>query len=170
MTNEHSENNFMDQNTTQPQSNQGAAVLVGSGTLLGAALLVVEAEVRYWEDAYVDGEEDTEGTLIPLCSGALWKPVIELATGQIQDWPIGKRADIHYKVCDQGQYWLADASGNRRWKYRGDYVPDSLLCVGDRGYGDYIIFSVGPDGVIEEWRTPTLDAEQWECLSPNKGI
>ena len=35
MTNEHSKNNFMDQNTTQPQANQGAAVLVGSGTLLG---------------------------------------------------------------------------------------------------------------------------------------
>jgi hypothetical protein len=34
MTNEPSENNSMEQNTTQPQADQGAAVLVGYGTLL----------------------------------------------------------------------------------------------------------------------------------------
>jgi hypothetical protein len=92
--------------------------------------------------------------------------VIELSTGKIREWPMGTTADIHYKVCDQGQYWLADAAGNRLWKYRGDYVPDHLLCVGDRGYGDYIIMNVGLAGWIEEWGMPDLDPDQWECVSP----
>jgi len=35
MCREHSENNFMDQNTQQPSADQGAAVLVGTGDLLG---------------------------------------------------------------------------------------------------------------------------------------
>jgi hypothetical protein len=35
MCREHSENNFMDKNTQQPSADQGAAVLVGTGDLLG---------------------------------------------------------------------------------------------------------------------------------------
>jgi hypothetical protein len=126
-----------------------------------ASLLIVSAGVRYWEDATVNFEEDTEGSLIPFRSGDLWKPVIELATGKIRGWPQGTIANIHYKVCDAGEYWLADALGSLLWKYLGHYVPDDLLCVGDRGYGDYIIFNVGPDGVIEGWRKPKIDPDRW---------
>lgn len=135
-------------------------------TWLGSSLLIVEAGVRYWEDATVNGQEDTEGTLIPCRSGELWKPIIELATGKIRDWPQGTTADIHYKVCDAGEYWLADAAGKLLRKYKGHYVPDHLLCVGDRGYGDYIIFNVGPDGVIEGWRKPEINESDWLAL-PN---
>jgi len=126
-------------------------------------LLVVSAEVRYWEDADVNGVEDNDGTLIPFRVGEKWCPVVSLITGHILDWPKGTTAKIHYKVCDQGEYWLQDAHGNKA-KWRGCYVPDSLLCVGDDGYGDYIILNVSADGVIEGWKTPRLDGSEWEMV------
>ena len=149
--------------------NDTETVGIGSSAWLGSDLLVVAAGVRYWEDATINGAEDIDGTLVPHRSGNLWKPVIELATGKIRDWPQGTVASIHYKVCDAGEYWLADATGNLTHKYKGDYVPDRLLCVGDRGYGDYIIFNVGPDGVIEGWRKPEIDESDWLALPNTQG-
>ena len=153
------------ENDRKPDNRAGCAV----ADLFGSVLLIVEAEVRYWEDATVNGAEDTEGTLIPRREGDTWKPVIELATGQIRDWPQGTTADIHYKVCDAGEYWLADADGRKRWKWKGHYVPDRLLCVGDKGCGDYIIFKVGASGIIEGWQAPDLAAEDWNS-EPNVEI
>ncbi len=124
--------------------------------------LIVDAEVRYWEDAIVDGKEDTDGTLIPFRSGDSWQPIIALATGKILDWPEGVSADIHYKVCDAGLYWLGDGHGKKLAKWRGHYVPDRYLCVNSRGFGDYIIFRVDPTGMIEGWTTPTIDATEWD--------
>jgi hypothetical protein len=126
-----------------------------------AKMLYVEAEVRYWEDASVNEVEDTEGDLIPLRDGLLWKPTINLENGEILEWPKGTTANIHYKVCDQGEYWLLDAGGNKKYKWRGYYVPDDLLCVGGSGYGDYIIFNVGEDGFIKDWGKPTLKEAEW---------
>lgn len=125
--------------------------------------LMVHAEVRYWEDASVNGVEDNEGTLIPCRNGDSWNPVIQLDNGQILNWPLGTTSDIHYKVCDAGQYFLADAEQKKVAQYKGDYVPD-LLCIGDNGYGDYIIFKVGADGKIEGWEKPVLETEQWGSI------
>lgn len=125
-----------------------------------ARFIEVSAEVRYWEDAYLNGEEDAEGK-IPLRNGVLWEPVIELETGQVQNWPEGVTADVHYKVCDQGEYWLLGAAKQRLAKWKGCYVPNDILCVGDNGYGDYIIFKVGGDSAVIGWKKPSLDAEQW---------
>ena len=36
-----------------------------------AVYLEVEAEVRYWEDATVNGQEDEAGTLIPFKFGSM---------------------------------------------------------------------------------------------------
>lgn len=127
--------------------------------------LMVSAEVRYWEDAEINGVGDTEdGTLIPLKVGDLWKPIIELETGRVMEWPTGTTADIHYKVCDQGEYWLVDADG-KRLKWNGDYVPNDLLAIGDNGYGDYIILKISAAGIIEGWRPPELRPEDWMALS-----
>lgn len=126
-----------------------------------ARYLHVEADVRYWEDATVNGTEDTDGTLIPRRQGDTWKPAIRLADGQILDWPEGTTADIHYKVCDAGEYFLADENHTRIAKYHDSYVPDDLLCVGDTGYGDYIILTVGDDGKIVGWLPPALDGNEW---------
>ncbi len=127
---------------------------------MNATFLEVEAQVRYWEDATVNGQEDTDGTLMPFRFGDKWCPVIRLADGWIVNWPEGTTADVHFKVCDQGEYWLATDTG-RVAKWRGYYVPDDFLCHGDTGYGDYIIFKVGADGKIEGWRQPEIEADSW---------
>jgi hypothetical protein len=118
---------------------------------MSPSILMVDARVRYWEDAEVNGISDDDGNLIPCRVGDSWMPTIELATGVILGWPVGTSAKIHYKVCDDGDYWLADAEGNRLYKWADHYVPDRLLCVGDRGYGDYIILNVMEDGRIAGW-------------------
>ena len=126
-----------------------------------AAYIEIEAEVRYWEDATINGKEDTDGTLVPFRFGKQWCPTIRLADGWIVGWPEGTTADIHYKVCDQGEYWLAAEDG-RVAKWSGYYVPDSFLCHGDTGFGDYIIFKVGADGKIEGWEQPEIEPELWQ--------
>ncbi len=83
----------------------------------------VSAEVRYWEDADVNSVQDDDGSLIPCRNGNLWCPVIRLSDGLIINWDVGREADIHYKVCDQGEYWLLDSTTKRSHKYKGYYVP-----------------------------------------------
>lgn len=104
--------------------------------------------------------------MIPHRAGSRWQPVIELATGQIRNWPEGTTADVFFKVCDDGEYWLADQAGKRLWKWNGHYVPDDLLCIGEQGFGDYIVFRVAANGLIEGWRAPALDAGEWSPVDP----
>lgn len=130
-----------------------------------AAFLLVEAEVRYPEDAGVNGQQDFEGVQMPFMENKVWKPVIDLNTGTIVGWPEGTSAEIHYKVCDQGVYHLADADKKPIAKYKSDYVPDEFLCHGDTGYDDYIIMAVDASGRILEWRKPEVDPEMWEEVS-----
>ena len=119
------------------------------------------AGVRYWEDATVNGQQDTDGTLIPFRTNEYWCPVIRLSDGCLMDWPAGMTADIHFKVCDDGEYWLLDQFRRRIAKWSGHYVPDSFYCHGDTGYGDYIIFKVGADGRIEGWNPPEIEEQEW---------
>lgn len=135
-----------------------------SSKRVAARYLQVQAEVRYWEDALVGGTEDTDGTLIPFRQEDLWCPVIDLIEGKFLDWPEGLSADIHYKVCDQGEYWLLNENKERVAKYKSHYVPNDLLCVGDTGCGDYIILVVAEDGSIKGWREPEIAGEDWELL------
>lgn len=126
--------------------------------------LIVDAGVRYWEDSTVNGQVDADGGLIPFRVSDRWCPVIELATGKILDWPSGTTASIHYKVCDDGEYWLGNAAGLKTVKWKGSYVPCRLLCVGDFGYGDYIILTVDGDGIINGWERPIINADEWESI------
>ena len=124
--------------------------------------LVIQAGVRYWEDATVNGQEDIDGTLIPLRNGDNWLIQIDLESGVIDNWPAGTTAYVYYKVCDAGKYWLQDIDGERV-KYKGDYVPDFLDISGE-GYGDYLIFNIDGTGKIEGWRTPEFDSKEWEVV------
>lgn len=124
----------------------------------------VDAGVRYWEDAKVNGIEDSNGTLIPFRNGDSWSPIIRLTDGYVNGWPEGTEADIHYKVCDAGQYWLLDADKKRIAKWSGCYVPNGILCHGGNGYGDYIIMKIGSLGFIKDWKQPLLDREHWEWV------
>ena len=126
---------------------------------MSPVFIEVSAGVRYWEDATVNGIDDTDGKLTPLRNntGSRWIPVIRLEDGQIINWPEGTTADIHFKVCDDGEYWLLDKFGKRIAKWGGYYVPNDFLCHGDEGYGDYIIFNVGADGKIINYHKPTVE-------------
>lgn len=115
--------------------------------------LHVEAGVRYWEDASVNGVEDKAGDLIPCREGDDWKPVIDIETGKVLNWTPGIKADIHYKVCDDGSYALKDEAGETIMK-RDGYVP-KIMCPKSIGYGDYIIMDIDEHGQIANWN-PTL--------------
>ena len=116
--------------------------------------LKIEAGVRYWEDATVNGVEDTDGSLIPFRVGDIWNPIIDVDSGCILDWPEGVEAKVHYKVCDAGSYYLSDVNGNVVLHIEDDYVPNSLI-PGE--YGDYIIMTINGSGSITEWpSTPNL--------------
>jgi len=110
--------------------------------------LFVEAGVRYWEDGVINGVEDKDGN-IPCRDGDCWKPLININTGKIINWTQGVRANIHYKVCDNGTYKLLDANMELIKKIR-DYVP-KMLSPKEEGWGDYIIMDIDTDGQIQDW-------------------
>lgn len=122
-----------------------------------AKWLHVRAGVRYWEDATVNGVEDEKGDLIPCRDGDDWKPRINVETGEIVNWRQGTKAEIHYKVCDDGDYRLLDAEQNQITFVDG-YVISSL-CPKENGYGDYIIMNVDENGMIEDWEFNPKDFE-----------
>lgn len=112
--------------------------------------LQAKCGVRYWEGATVNGVEDTEGALIPCREGDYWCPLIDLETGQILNWTPGVTADIHYKICDDGEYALLDEAKNEVRRIDG-YVP-AMLSPKDSGYGDYVIMDVSAEGAIQGWK------------------
>ena len=116
--------------------------------------LQVKAGVRYYEDATINGKEDEDGTLTPCKDGDYWCPLINIETGVIENWEIGKTADVHFKVCDDGEYSLLNPFKEVVIKKDG-YVPD-CLAINDRGYGDYIIMKIDENGLIEDWK-PNID-------------
>lgn len=117
--------------------------------------LKVIANVRYWEDAEVNGVEDTEGELIPCREGDSWCPIIDLDNGKITNWKQGTTADIHYKVCDAGTYILCDKDFNTVLSIDG-YVPN-MMSPKEQGYGDYIKMDVDANGVISKWKVDFRD-------------
>lgn len=127
--------------------------------------------VRYWEDARINGEEDGDGSRIPLREGTAtdnnslgggnWCPTIELDTGFIEGWPAGTVASIHYKVCDDGDYELLDADRNVVAAIDG-YVP-SLMCPEGEGYGDYVIMEIDGAGKIAKWKADLSEFERDEA-------
>ena len=129
--------------------------------------LCADLGVRYWEDGEFNGvddisyEEQEKGAAprMPLAvknenarskdEQYRWVIKIDLETGNLVGWPKGVVARIHYKVCDDGTYWLEDAEGNKIHEIE-DYVPKVFDFVDD-SFGDYIIFNVDEDGHITQW-------------------
>lgn len=108
----------------------------------------IKADVWDWEDAVINGSEDTEGNLTPCREGNLWCPIIDIDTGTITNWSKGTKANVHFKVCDTGSYFLKDAEGKVVLSIEGDYVPNNLI---PGKYGDYIIMEISEDGKIINW-------------------
>ncbi len=89
------------------------------------------------------------GLRTPCKNGDLWCPVINVATGIIENWEIGKTASIHFKVADGS----VGSSFRFNWqciKSQDGYVPRTL-CPAENGYGDYIIMNIDEKGQIEKW-------------------
>ena len=120
-----------------------------------AKYLQVEAHVRYWEDSLINGKEDTEdGDNIPCKDGENWSPKINIDTGVIENWEVGKTADIHYKVCDECRVKVLDVLENTIFE-QDDYVP-SILCPREEGFGDYIMMDISSNGSIQLWNKHKL--------------
>lgn len=132
-----------------------------------AMFIEVEAGVRYWEDGCLDGQDDVDGKM-PLRKEDAWCPIIALDTGRIVDWPQGHTAYVHYKVCDDGLYWLLDAQRRRIATWRGHYVPNAFLCPTENGYGDYIIFGIDENGQVQHWTRPCVDEDDWKRSAPSE--
>lgn len=124
--------------------------------------LQVDVDPRYWEDAEINGESDEDGDNVPFKVGSQWQPLIDLESGSVVNWPNGVNASFHFKVCDEGEYYLLDESKEIVATHNNHYVPDGVLCYGDNGYGDYIIFSVYENGKIINYEQPMLEPEHWD--------
>lgn len=129
--------------------------------------LKISVQPRYWEDSKVNGIEDTEGNLIPCRKGELFECLIDLDTKQILDWEQGKTANIYYKVCDAGSYYLLDENKNVVSSLEDSYV---INMVGT--WGDYLDIDVNQDGVIEDLEVDLGDFEEdineWKKLSDHR--
>ena len=88
----------------------------------------------------------------------IWCPTIDLDTGKILNWPEGTTARLHYKVCDDGDYALLDADFGTVKSING-YVPD-IMCPGGGDGDDYVVMTIGADGVIANWRVDLADFEK----------
>lgn len=126
---------------------------------INPSFLKVSACVRYWDDAEVNGVSTEDGEGVPFKCGDLWEPVIDISSGSIVDWPKNTTAKFHFKVCDAGNYHLLNDKKEILISRFNNYVPDGL-CHGDQGYGNYIIFNVGVDGVIENYSN-NLNDDDW---------
>ena len=132
-------------------------VKVKQVVVLDATTILVNANVRYWEDGRINGVSDNADCPNMPCAvkgerGYRWMPIIDIETGQIRNWQQGTTADIHYKVCDEFECKIIDEKGGVLWKikdYEG-YVPE-FMCPKDRGYGDYIIMDIDEYGYIQDW-------------------
>ena len=130
---------------------------------INAQYIEIVASVFSWEDAIIYGLDDVEGK-VPCRNKDQWEAVIDLATGRVLDWPDCIEADINFKVCDEGHYWLLNESKIRVAKWNGYYVPNDILCIGDNGFGDYIILKIGKNGMVVDWKKPVLHAEEWDLI------
>lgn len=121
--------------------------------------LQLKVTVRYWEDATLykniilnpeecgENDEDHE---IPCNDGNIWFPKIDVDTGEVVNWIKGIKAEIHYKVCDEGIYELLDKDNNIIFSHEG-YVPSSILGIDDDSFGDYICITIDENGFIKNW-------------------
>lgn len=128
--------------------------------------LKIDVGPRYWEDSEINGvddiswDEQSEGMQprMPFATyneekaathkgeSYRWELTIDLTEGKILDWPVGLTAKIHYKICDDGTYYLMDENKNILIE-KNCYVPDILAYQCD-GWGDYIIMTIDENGKI----------------------
>lgn len=143
-------------------------ITINKPTEFEAVYLEVDAGVRYWDDGYINGMEDTdceetdgsprmpcaeymgEQNMILRGNNWRWRPLIDIETGRIVNWSQGTTASVHYKVCDDLFCDILDGNKNVITSYDG-YVP-KIICPAGEGYGDYIIMNIDENGFIQGWQ------------------
>lgn len=81
---------------------------------------------------------------------SLLEIVIDIQTGEVQNWLTGKYALFNtVKIQDLGTYALLDKGMNVLYEYSG-YVPKALNTECD-GFGDYLEFNILADGKVDKW-------------------
>lgn len=84
----------------------------------------------------------------------VWDATVNIDTGHISGWPIGRTASLNEKICDEGIYILEDFAGNELAVIEG-YVPNELI-PGE--HGDYMNLEINADGVITNWpKKPSVE-------------
>ncbi len=104
--------------------------------------VLVEVPVRY-------GDDDMPYNF-PFRKGNIWKAMINVDKGIIENWPAGKTGDFYMKVINQGIYTLIDDTGTNIAEIRNFYCPNDLI-PGE--YGDYINLVIDEQGIITNWMT-----------------
>lgn len=122
--------------------------------------LLANVGARYWEDSTVNEVEDTNGDLIPCRDGDSWCPLIDIETGKIVNWEIGKTAKIHYKSCDDNHFKLLDENKNVITSIDGYVIR--MMCPRGGGYGDYVIMSIDENGIIDKFHADFEDFQEEE--------
>lgn len=85
-----------------------------------------------------------------------WDVTIDVATGQIRDWPTGVSPNnLYMKVCDSGNYYLLSGS-DVIGTIEHNYVP---ACI-PSAYGDYIDFKIDGSGRITNWSFGEDEAQE----------
>lgn len=105
--------------------------------------ILIEIAPRYIGDS----EDDDMRTDTPLLINGKWTARIDVDTGQVESWPIGKECEFFVKVCDEGVYTLFDDESNVIATMAG-YAPNEIV-PGE--YGDYVHMIIGPDGIVKNW-------------------
>lgn len=126
-------------------------LIVSKPTEVEATAVSISVPVRY--------EEEDIPNDFPLRKGDLWICTIHLESGKILEWPsdAGEK-ELHMKVCDEGCYYLIDGSGKTVASRVQEYVPGFF--PGDH-YGDYVIFNIGADGVIQDWDADAKEVKDY---------
>ena len=73
-----------------------------------------------------------------------------MQTGKIINWQEGKNASIHFKSCDDNEFYLLDKDNNIIAGIDG-YVID-MMCPKENGDGDYVIMDIDSNGFIQDWK------------------
>jgi hypothetical protein len=102
----------------------------------------IDVWVRYGED-----REDLKGQGFPFLQDDRIQLSLDLASKKVRDWPEGKTAYVHTKVCDEGSYYLL-VGDEIVAEIVNNYVPDVM--PGDHD-GDYLILDILADGTVNEW-------------------
>ncbi len=130
---------------------------------INVSYLRVSVGARYYEDAKLNGIEDAEKKM-PCIIENYWCPLIDIDSGRILNWEEGNKADLHYKVCDNGKYSLMNAYFEVLKDFTG-YVP-SIMSPNGESFGDYIIMKIDEKGFIENWNPSSInDFNDYQDLS-----